>query len=358
MFSTGNPVISGSTISSTWANNTLSDIAANGLTMAVLKDGSQTITANLPIGGFKLTGLGAGTTAGDSVRYEQVIGAMVPLSTFTTAGDIIQGTGAGAVARLGIGTAGQVLAVNAGATAVEWGTTGIPTGTIIDFAGASTPSGYLPCNGAAVSRSTYSALFTAISTIWGAGDGSTTFNVPNLNGRTTIGDGTGTVTEDVTATSSNGFTVVSNNTKWITGMAVVLSNLTGFTTSATAGPTYYAVRVSATNVRLATTLALAQAGTPDITASGTGTATLTTTFTARTQGANGGEEGHAQSSTELYAHTHPLANGSNPLSAASGGGSNDAAGSDNPASAISTTGGNVAANIMQPFGVVKKFIKT
>lgn len=71
LYTPGNPVVTGTTIASTWANNTLSDIAT-GLTTCVLKDGTQTMTANLPMGGFKLTGLGAGTAAGNSVRYEQV----------------------------------------------------------------------------------------------------------------------------------------------------------------------------------------------------------------------------------------------------------------------------------------------
>lgn len=65
----------------------------------------------------------------------------------------------------------------------------IPTGTIIDHAGGAAPSGYLPCDGAAVNRVTYATLFTQIGVIWGAGDGVTTFNVPNLNRRTTIGSG-------------------------------------------------------------------------------------------------------------------------------------------------------------------------
>ncbi len=63
----------------------------------------------------------------------------------------------------------------------------IPSGTVTDFAGTSAPTGWLECGGAAVSRTTYAALFSAIGTTWGAGDGSTTFNLPNLNGRMTIG---------------------------------------------------------------------------------------------------------------------------------------------------------------------------
>lgn len=67
----GNPVTTGTTISSTWANTTLSDIAT-ALSSCILKDGTQTITSNIPMSSFKFTGLGAGSTNGDSLRYEQV----------------------------------------------------------------------------------------------------------------------------------------------------------------------------------------------------------------------------------------------------------------------------------------------
>ncbi len=57
-----------------------------------------------------------------------------------------------------------------------------PTGSVVAFMGASVPSGWLECNGAAVSRTTYENLFGAISTMYGVGDGSTTFNLPDLRG--------------------------------------------------------------------------------------------------------------------------------------------------------------------------------
>lgn len=59
----------------------------------------------------------------------------------------------------------------------------VPTGVVMPFAGDSTPDGFLLCNGQAVSRTTYATLFTFIGTKYGAGDGSTTFNVPNLVNR-------------------------------------------------------------------------------------------------------------------------------------------------------------------------------
>ena len=59
-------------------------------------------------------------------------------------------------------------------------TLAVPPGTLIQWAGATAPTGYLACPTTAtnISRSTYSALFTAIGTLWGAGDGSTTFGLP------------------------------------------------------------------------------------------------------------------------------------------------------------------------------------
>ena len=66
---------------------------------------------------------------------------------------------------------------------------GTPPGVVEDYAGLSIPTGYVECDGAAISRTTFAALFTAIGTLWGIGDGSTTFNVPNLQRLVTMGSG-------------------------------------------------------------------------------------------------------------------------------------------------------------------------
>ena len=63
----------------------------------------------------------------------------------------------------------------------------MPTGIILPFAGTTVPEGYLACNAANVSRATYSRLFGAIGTKWGAGDGSTTFGLPDGRDRTIWG---------------------------------------------------------------------------------------------------------------------------------------------------------------------------
>lgn len=64
---------------------------------------------------------------------------------------------------------------------------GSPTGTIVQYAGGTAPNGWLMCQGQAVSRATYSDLFTVIGTTYGVGDGSTTFNLPNMAGNVPVG---------------------------------------------------------------------------------------------------------------------------------------------------------------------------
>jgi len=64
---------------------------------------------------------------------------------------------------------------------------GIPTATIVPWSDSSVPSGFLECDGSAVSRTTYSALFAIVGTTYGAGDGSTTFNVPDLQDNVPVG---------------------------------------------------------------------------------------------------------------------------------------------------------------------------
>jgi len=62
-----------------------------------------------------------------------------------------------------------------------------PVGSVQMFAGSSAPDSWLLCGGQAVSRSTYATLFSLVGTTYGSGDGSTTFNVPNLSGRVPVG---------------------------------------------------------------------------------------------------------------------------------------------------------------------------
>ena len=105
------------------------------------------------------------------------------LTSFTSV-DLMYATASTTIAKLGIGTAGQVLKTNTGASAPEWSTETdlCPVGSIIMYGAAAAPTNWLLCDGSAVNRTTYADLFSAIGTTYGAGNGSSTFNVPNLQG--------------------------------------------------------------------------------------------------------------------------------------------------------------------------------
>ena len=98
----------------------------------------------------------------------------------------------------------------------------IPTGNIQMYSGTAAPAGWLLCDGTAYSRTTYAALFAIIGTGYGAGNGSTTFNIPDFRGRMPVGVGTGSGltartrgtaygAETVTLTSGNIPTLTSGN---------------------------------------------------------------------------------------------------------------------------------------------------
>jgi microcystin-dependent protein len=238
----------------------------------------------------------------------------------------------------------------------------VPAGVVSPYAGSSAPTGWLLCDGAAISRSTYATLFTAISTTFGAGDGSTTFNVPDMRGRMAQGAGAQLVTEDVTAanvsTGAETFTVASNTEKWITGMKVQVSTTTTLPAGLSASTTYYIIRVSSTLIQFATTLgnAISSPATAiNLTTQGTGTHTVSTSVpaTSRSLGAQGGYDTHAVTVLEMPAHTHLLKNGT---SGSSDGMANIAAGSDDTPTASS--GGSDAHNNMSPFTVLNHIIKT
>jgi microcystin-dependent protein len=99
-------------------------------------------------------------------------------------------------------------AMSAAFTTLEtWGnalpTTTIPSGAMLDFGGTSSPSGWFMCDGSAISRTTYSALFAAIGTAYGTGDGSTTFNLPDYRGRVSVGYAASGGHADVSAVGNN-----------------------------------------------------------------------------------------------------------------------------------------------------------
>lgn len=130
----------GQTALATQHNTPLQDLAA-AISHVLLRDGRAPMTGALNMNEHKITGLTAGSDPGDAVRFDQVPSA----------------------AQLA------------------------PPGSMVLYGGATPPSGWLLCFGQAVSRTGYATLFEAIGTAWGVGDGTTTFNLPDMRGYTPAG---------------------------------------------------------------------------------------------------------------------------------------------------------------------------
>lgn len=118
-------------------NPPLEDLAA-AMTGSLPRNGSAPMQADLPMGNHKITGLTPGTASTDAA------------------------------------TTGQVQAA-------------APTGAVMLYAGTTAPGGWLICDGRAISRTEFAALFAAIGGTYGAGNGSTTFNIPDCRGRVIAG---------------------------------------------------------------------------------------------------------------------------------------------------------------------------
>ena len=185
---------------------------------------------------------------------------------------------------------------------------GVVIGSVQMFAGSVAPSGYQICNGSELSRTTYSALFNVIGTTYGVGNGSTTFNLPDLRSRIPIGAGQSIFTSTFAYTDVNINTneiTVPNNDSLQTGVIVVLTTSGTAPGGLTTGSTYYIIRISATSIKLANSLGNAVYGTNiDITGQGTGNHTLTVTYSDKALGTIGGEETHALTNNEMPSHQH------------------------------------------------------
>jgi microcystin-dependent protein len=219
---------------------------------------------------------------------------------------------------------------------------GVPAGTIVAFAGATAPPGWLLCDGSAVSRAMYASLFAAIATTYGAGDGSTTFNLPDLRGRTAVGrDDLGGVAANriqisttITTTIGSSSAIVGSAANLAIGMFVITSNVPAGTT------------VTAIN---GTTLTLSA----NATATASAVAARFSVFAdAQVLGAGGGSQVHTLVIAQMPAHTHTYSDvfsaGINTISSG---------GNIGPGSTGSTGGGQAHPNV-QPSIVLGYVIKT
>ena len=101
-----------------------------------------------------------------------------------------------------------------------------PVGVVQAFAGSTTPDGWLLCDGSAVSRTTYAALFEAIGTTYGSGDGNTTFNVPNLVDKFVEGSSTAGTTKAAGLPNITGSKLIGFGDTSAVGSIAMQSNAT------------------------------------------------------------------------------------------------------------------------------------
>lgn len=136
-----------------------------------------------------IAGVVAGTSG--SLDIPTADGRYVKLTGSTMSGSLAMGANiisnvASPVATTDAATKGYV-----DTSIASVGASFFPTGVILPFAGSSAPAGFVMCFGTALSRTSQANLFSVIGTTYGAGDGSTTYNVPDFRGRTPIGSGAG-----------------------------------------------------------------------------------------------------------------------------------------------------------------------
>lgn len=204
---------------------------------------------------------------------------------------------------------------------------------------------------------------------YGIGDGSTTFQLPDLRSRSPIGAGLAapTIALSFAATDVNTatdvITVPSNQTFW-TGQVVRLTTTSGLPAGLATGTDYYVIRISDTQIKLATTRANASldGGTAiDITSQGTGTHTMTQTLTQRRLGDYVGEEMHTLTDadmpqTRIWSEAGDYWN--QDLGGGVGGWAFNPGGANNGIKKVRVKGGQQAHNIVQPGLAVNYIIKT
>jgi microcystin-dependent protein len=221
--------------------NTSSNLGSVGMRFNTLHAQATTLTGTLTVGinatvGGDIAVTGAGSITGNLSTAGNLSITSNRTSTSTTTGALVLSGGAGIAGNLNVGGTITTSTLPIGTSNTAVATTAfvqnnsIPTGGLMMWPTASAPTGYLLCNGTAVSRTTYAALFAVIGTTFGVGDNSTTFNLPNYTNRVPVGAG-GLYATAATGGSKDAIVVSHTHTATVTDPGH--SHQTGSTTTDT-----------------------------------------------------------------------------------------------------------------------------
>ena len=192
-------------------------------------------------------------TIGNIIAGGNLVAASGNASVSTTTGALVVVGGAGVSGNLNVGGTITMPTMPAGTSNTAVATTafvqvnGTPTGSVMMWPTASPPTGWLLCNGQAVSRATYAALFTIIGTVFGSGDGANTFNVPDYRDRMPVGAGAtfsanaagGSKDAIVVAHTHTGNTTTASLTGTLRNVEEPFGSATGIVSLSDQGQAYY-----------------------------------------------------------------------------------------------------------------------
>jgi microcystin-dependent protein len=236
--------------------NISSNLGSTGMRFNTLHSQTATLSGELTVGaaasiGGSIVVTGTGSVSGNLSTAGNLSSTSARTSVSTTTGALVLSGGAGIAGNLHVGGAIITATMPAGTSNTAVATTAfvqdnsVPTGSLMMWTTVSPPTGFLLCNGSAVSRTTYAALFAILGSTFGSGDGVNTFNLPDYRNRTAVGAG-GLYAIADSGGSKDAVTVSHSHTATVTDPGHV-HQMTRVLTDANTDATFDAVSQFATN---------------------------------------------------------------------------------------------------------------
>lgn len=219
--------------------NVSSNVGSIGMQFNTLHARSAVLNNTLSVGtnatiGGTASVAGIANITGNLNLTGNLINSATTVSVSTSTGAVVLAGGAGIAGNLNVGGVITTPTLPTGTSNTAVATTAfvqnnaIPSGALMQWPTAAAPTGWLICNGAAVSRTAYAALFAIVGTTFGVGDNSTTFNLPNYTDRMPVGAGS---LYALGATGGSKDAVVVSHTHTLSGGSVSGTFVTGVSAS-------------------------------------------------------------------------------------------------------------------------------